>query len=229
MFFFQAKYKEASRKEASSCLYHQLPETLETLHAKEATELQSQVHKHLHAEDRLVNRAQKDEHLQACWFFVDLQMWEFPKQSRTFFWIIRGPGLQMFCSLGSLDWMKTLSYSLWTTNSLFITCEDRIQSASHGVSRVSDFDLSCPSLSFPVLSDPLLCFLVLSFPYLYFRFLSCPVLPCPYLYCTFLSCPFLSFTFLSFPFLFFPFLSFLFLSCPVLSCLPSPDEVQGSR
>lgn len=42
--FLQAKYKEASRKEASSCLYHQLPETLETLHAKEATELQSQVH-----------------------------------------------------------------------------------------------------------------------------------------------------------------------------------------
>lgn len=42
--FLQSKYKEASRKEASSCLYHQLPETLETLHAKEATELQSQVH-----------------------------------------------------------------------------------------------------------------------------------------------------------------------------------------
>lgn len=46
LWFLQAKYKEASKKEANSCLYHQLPETLETQHAKEATELQSQVHKH---------------------------------------------------------------------------------------------------------------------------------------------------------------------------------------
>lgn len=41
--FLQAKYKEASRKEAGSALYHTLPETLDTLHAKEASELQSQV------------------------------------------------------------------------------------------------------------------------------------------------------------------------------------------
>lgn len=40
----QSRYREASRKEAKTCLYHQLPETLETLHAKEAGELQSQVH-----------------------------------------------------------------------------------------------------------------------------------------------------------------------------------------
>uniref|UniRef100_A0A3B3BH11 Nebulin n=1 Tax=Oryzias melastigma TaxID=30732 RepID=A0A3B3BH11_ORYME len=40
--WMHAKYKEASKKEESSCLYHQLPETLETLHAKEATDLQSQ-------------------------------------------------------------------------------------------------------------------------------------------------------------------------------------------
>ena len=40
---FQAKYKEAGKKQASSSLYHQLPETLETKHAKEAYELRSQV------------------------------------------------------------------------------------------------------------------------------------------------------------------------------------------
>lgn len=40
----QSKYREASKKEAKTCLYHQLPETLETRHAKEASELQSQVH-----------------------------------------------------------------------------------------------------------------------------------------------------------------------------------------
>ena len=40
---FQAKYKEASKKQASTPLYHRLPETLETQHAKEASQLQSQV------------------------------------------------------------------------------------------------------------------------------------------------------------------------------------------
>lgn len=39
----QAKYREAGRKEAKSSLYQRLPQTLETLHAKEAGELQSQV------------------------------------------------------------------------------------------------------------------------------------------------------------------------------------------
>lgn len=39
----QAKYKDAAKKEASSCEYHQLPETLETQHAKEASQLQSEV------------------------------------------------------------------------------------------------------------------------------------------------------------------------------------------
>lgn len=42
--FLQVKYKEAGKKEASSSLYHQLPETLETQHVKEVTELQSKVH-----------------------------------------------------------------------------------------------------------------------------------------------------------------------------------------
>lgn len=41
--FFQAKYKEAGRKEACSSLYSKLPQTLDTLHAKEASQLQSQV------------------------------------------------------------------------------------------------------------------------------------------------------------------------------------------
>lgn len=40
---FQAKYKDAAKKEASSCEYHQLPETLETQHAKEASQMQSEV------------------------------------------------------------------------------------------------------------------------------------------------------------------------------------------
>lgn len=40
---FQAKYREASKKQASTALYHQLPETMETKHAKEASLLQSQV------------------------------------------------------------------------------------------------------------------------------------------------------------------------------------------
>lgn len=39
----QVKYKEAGKKEASSALYHQLPETAETLHAKQLSELHSQV------------------------------------------------------------------------------------------------------------------------------------------------------------------------------------------
>lgn len=37
------KYKEDGRKKASECLYSLLPETLETQHAKEATELLSEV------------------------------------------------------------------------------------------------------------------------------------------------------------------------------------------
>lgn len=41
--FLQVKYQEASRKQAAAALYHQLPETLETQHAKEASQLQSQV------------------------------------------------------------------------------------------------------------------------------------------------------------------------------------------
>lgn len=40
---FQRKYKEAGRKAAMSSLYATLPETLETQHAREASELQSQV------------------------------------------------------------------------------------------------------------------------------------------------------------------------------------------
>lgn len=39
----QSKYRQASRKEAESSLYPRLPETLETLHAREAGELHSQV------------------------------------------------------------------------------------------------------------------------------------------------------------------------------------------
>lgn len=42
-FPLQVKYREAGRKEASSSLYHQLPETLETQRVKEVTELQSEV------------------------------------------------------------------------------------------------------------------------------------------------------------------------------------------
>ena len=42
---FQAKYKEESLKEASDSLYHLLPETLETQHAREASDLQSEVHR----------------------------------------------------------------------------------------------------------------------------------------------------------------------------------------
>lgn len=39
----QTKYKEAGKKETSSCLYSLLPATLETQHAKETTELLSDV------------------------------------------------------------------------------------------------------------------------------------------------------------------------------------------
>lgn len=42
-FIVQVKYREASKKQASTALYHLLPETLETQHAKEASQLQSQV------------------------------------------------------------------------------------------------------------------------------------------------------------------------------------------
>lgn len=47
--FLQVKYKEAVKKEASSCLYHRLPETLETQRVKEVTELQSEVHTRTHS------------------------------------------------------------------------------------------------------------------------------------------------------------------------------------
>lgn len=43
-FFPQSRYREAGRKEAEVSLFHQLPETLQTLHAREASRLQSQVH-----------------------------------------------------------------------------------------------------------------------------------------------------------------------------------------
>uniref|UniRef100_A0A3B4XCZ2 Nebulette n=1 Tax=Seriola lalandi dorsalis TaxID=1841481 RepID=A0A3B4XCZ2_SERLL len=44
----QVKYKQAGKQQAASSLYSKLPETLETKHAKEATELQSEVSVHLH-------------------------------------------------------------------------------------------------------------------------------------------------------------------------------------
>lgn len=37
------KYRDAGRRDASSSLYSKLPETLDTRHAKEASQLQSQV------------------------------------------------------------------------------------------------------------------------------------------------------------------------------------------
>lgn len=43
---FQMKYKEAGKKGATSSLYSTLPETLETQHAKEASQLLSQVLTH---------------------------------------------------------------------------------------------------------------------------------------------------------------------------------------
>lgn len=42
-FLVQVKYKEAGKKQTPASLYHRLPETLETQHAKEASQLQSQV------------------------------------------------------------------------------------------------------------------------------------------------------------------------------------------
>lgn len=47
-FFVKMKYKEAGKKGVSSALYSTLPETLETQHAKEASELQSQVPQFTH-------------------------------------------------------------------------------------------------------------------------------------------------------------------------------------
>lgn len=49
---FQSKYKEAGRKQASGALYSLLPETLETQHAKDATDLLSQVEEPLLYEPR---------------------------------------------------------------------------------------------------------------------------------------------------------------------------------
>lgn len=43
LFLFQMKYKETGKKDVMSSLYSTLPETLETQHAKEASQLQSQV------------------------------------------------------------------------------------------------------------------------------------------------------------------------------------------
>lgn len=41
--WLQIKYREAGKQAASSCLYSKLPETLDIRHAKEASQLQSQV------------------------------------------------------------------------------------------------------------------------------------------------------------------------------------------
>lgn len=43
MWLFQSKYKEEGKKEAAVSLYSILPETPETQHAREASELQSEV------------------------------------------------------------------------------------------------------------------------------------------------------------------------------------------
>lgn len=42
--YFQTKYKKSGRQEAGSCLYSVMAETLDTQHAKQASQLQSQVH-----------------------------------------------------------------------------------------------------------------------------------------------------------------------------------------
>lgn len=47
------KYKEAGKKEVASSLYSTLPETLETQHAKEASQLQSQVTIYAHNANKL--------------------------------------------------------------------------------------------------------------------------------------------------------------------------------
>lgn len=44
MIVSQMKYKEAGKKGAMKSFYSTLPETLDTQHAKEASQLQSQVH-----------------------------------------------------------------------------------------------------------------------------------------------------------------------------------------
>lgn len=46
--WLQIKYREAGKRAASSCLYSKLPETLDTRHAKEASQLQSQVTSGVH-------------------------------------------------------------------------------------------------------------------------------------------------------------------------------------
>lgn len=43
VFVCQAKYRQAAKEQSASSLYSKLPETLETKHAKEASELQSEV------------------------------------------------------------------------------------------------------------------------------------------------------------------------------------------
>lgn len=40
---FQSKYRESAKKESGTSLYHTLPETKDTQHAREATEIQSEV------------------------------------------------------------------------------------------------------------------------------------------------------------------------------------------
>lgn len=43
LLLFQRKYKEAGKKAATSSLYSTLPENLDTRHAREVSQLQSQV------------------------------------------------------------------------------------------------------------------------------------------------------------------------------------------
>ncbi len=48
---FQTKYKKSGRQEAGSCLYSVMADTLDTQHAKQASQIQSQVlitHTHTH-------------------------------------------------------------------------------------------------------------------------------------------------------------------------------------
>lgn len=40
---FQSKYRESAKKESGTSLYHTLPETKDTQHAREAAEIQSEV------------------------------------------------------------------------------------------------------------------------------------------------------------------------------------------
>lgn len=46
-FHSQSKYKEVGKKELVNCLYSLLPETKDTLHAKEQTQLHSEVQNNL--------------------------------------------------------------------------------------------------------------------------------------------------------------------------------------